>query len=279
MPLSDTEIEVQVPRSSDYLETIAKVKKVFEDIGKWDFRLVANVRNDKPAMDAVQSQCNSQDYFDLASKSVHNGEFPPPPVLNEAKSLGYTWYHLAPNVALDFGLAPESPGKSSGVKFLEQSKGCILQLNTSNSAEGPAAAAAMEYFLLCRNPPGLYYEVHTTWNWISDIQSDRTKDGISISFRLFLNGEFLFDELCSFETPMKRPQYAALLLDGRVFCSLDLDKDSKVRYPLPGYFSRSGADRISSYLSKPSLRLPFNATPIRETEVAPQIAQKLPPSS
>jgi SecD/SecF fusion protein len=285
-------------------EEVERIKALIAQVGSLEFRILANTRDDKDAIDAaekyfVEAQKDPKMKADLEALAL-SGKPPPPPMagpndpyFETATGIGrytYSWVELGKAERKIFGLdnaAAEDPSRSVVWKQVEEArnKGETYRLRDgagliySRAVINPRlpdedAKKRFEYFILTRDPEK---GKEVTGQYLASAFPEQGSSlQLEVGFRFNSEGGRLFHDLTLKNAPEGKSEGAfrrhlAVILDGVVESAPTLNAVISESGVIQGSFTKKEVDRLVAILKAGALPASLNRAPVSETTMGPTL--------
>lgn len=305
-PVDPNRLEISIPRAGNHTERIEEVKSLLLQIGHLEFRILANIEDDREAIAAARSYIGAQSDLNLSEEErakrknelellAERGKPPPvPPGPVEGNyetrqgKFRYSWVEV-----------DRSERKSLGLDNVSERTGQLWEQVAAARARGEAFVLAdhgqtlvysrpctsmqlspedrktkgYDYFLLTReNEPGK----EVTSAFLKDVSSykDRTQQP-AVNFRFNKEGGSRFYDLTSANVPTGGEgnrffRLLAILLDGQIMSAPRLNEAIRDSGQITGNFTEKQVDSLVSILRAGALPAPLKPLPVSESTVEPK---------
>jgi SecD/SecF fusion protein len=291
-------------------EEIQNVKEKIAQVGLLEFRILANERDDKEAIDAAKKYLaetakNPQMRADL-EKRAKAGQPPPPPPPPSPEGfktkLGdytYSWIELGRQERFALGLdnaAETNPARSSFWKQVAQAreKGETVQLPTLGESvlysrkcmtiglSDTDRDKKYEYFVLTRDPerdpadPGRRKDI--TGDYLTNATETTDQRGqLAVGFHFNQRGGALFYELTSKNVPSKATdtfhRHLAIVLDHQIVSAPRLNDPISTDGIISGRFTKAEVDRLVGILRAGALPATLKPQPVSENTMGATLGE------
>ncbi len=287
-------------------EEVQRIKELISQVGSLEFRILANTRDDKDAIDAaekyfVDAQKDPKTKAELEALAV-SGKPPPPPMasptdpyFDTASGIGrysYSWVEIGKAERKAYGLdnaAADDPERAAFWKTVEQArnKGEAflmrdgMALIYSRPVMNPRlpdkdANKKYEYFILTRDPEkgkevtGLYLA--------SAFPEQSSTLQLEVGFRFNAEGGRRFHDLTLKNAPEGKSEGAfkrhlAVILDGVVESAPTLNAVISDSGVIQGSFTKEEVDRLVAILKAGALPASLKRAPVSETTMGPTLGE------
>lgn len=287
-------------------EEVERIKALIAQVGSLEFRILANTRDDKDAIDAaekffVEAQKDPKIKADLESLAL-SGKPPPPPMagpndpyFDTATDIGrytYSWVELGKAERKAFGLdnaSAEDPTRNAVWKMAEEArnKGETFRLRDgtglifSRPVINPRlpdedAKKKYEYFILTRDPEK---GKEVTGQFLdSAFPTQGSSLQLEVGFHFNSEGGRRFHDLTLKNAPEGKSEGAfkrhlAVILDGVVESAPSLNAVISESGVIQGSFTKKEVDRLVAILKAGALPASLNRAPVSETTMGPTLGE------
>jgi SecD/SecF fusion protein len=285
-------------------EEVQHIKELIAQVGKLEFRILANSTDDKEAIEAAKK------YFADAQKDPNTkrtlddlavaGKPPPPPlnaggspdfpVVNDSDAPhSYAWVELGRSERQSLGLNNKAANDPSPNSFWKQAAaardkgetlpvlgGCLLY---SRKVENPRlppdeADKKYEYFILTREAEP---KKEITGDYLVDAYpTTGSTFQLEVAFRFNAEGGRLFHELTTKNAPSGSAEgafrrYLAVILDNKIESAPRLNAVISTDGVIEGRFTKDEVDRLAKVLKSGRLKASLKPLPVSENTIGPTL--------
>jgi SecD/SecF fusion protein len=302
-PLEDTRIEISIPRAtSNHSQEVQQVKDLLSLMGKLEFRILANMRDDRLAIEAAQryfqNKQNSPQIKAELESLARKGKPPPPPdgkftvhLRDYDGKYSYKWVELGRQYRQSLNLynpidredpsplwqeAAQARAKDEALLILGIN--LLYSRNVANPSRLPAKDRdkTFEYFLLTRNPEDRSKEVTGDFLASAHEMLDQSKQ-FSVGFHFNREGGNRFRHLTSINVPEKEGEDApefkrqlAIILDDQIVSAPTLNGVISTDAVIEGNFTAQEVERLANILRSGALPATLKPQPVSEISVESQ---------
>lgn len=287
-------------------EEVERIKALIAQVGSLEFRILANTRDDKDAIEAaekyfVEAQKDPKIKADLEALAL-SGKPPPPPMagpndpyFDTATDIGkysYSWVELGKaerRVFLLDNASAEDPARSVVWKQVEEArnKGETYRLRDgtgliySRAVINPRlpdedAKKKFEYFILTRDPEK---GKEVTGQFLdSAFPTQGSSLQLEVGFHFNTEGGRRFHDLTSKNAPEGKSEGAfkrhlAVILDGVVESAPSLNAVISESGVIQGSFTKKEVDRLVAILKAGALPASLKRAPVSESTMGPTLGE------
>jgi preprotein translocase subunit SecD len=298
-PVGATRIEIAIPwLGKDHDSVISAIKNLVSTVGRLEFRMVANAKNDGQTFEAARQ------YFATAvsdtkrkqetEQAAMKGRPPPAPDAGNAKSFetplgrfSYSWVELGaserktcnldnaaekdPKRQEDWSIAARA--RQTGEAVLLDDLGLIYSRDCQDQRlpEETRSSKKYEYFVLCRDPEKKKEITGAFLNSAKAVSDERGQKAVALRFTA--EGGELLHELTSKNLPSgDRSGYSprlAIILDGQVMVTPRLRSAIGRDVMITGTFTAAQADQLVQVLRAGALPVALKPLPVKEVTFQP----------
>jgi SecD/SecF fusion protein len=279
-------------------EEVQHIKELVAQVGKLEFRILANRTDDQEAIEAAtkyfaDAKSNEERKSSLANLIVA-GKPPPPPVgpngdhtflaANDGQRHTYSWVELGKAERHYYGLnnkAEDGPrwraaaaAREKGETYLMDDN-LLLYSRDTNSSLNPRLSAdeadkKVEYFFLTRDPlPG--HEVTGDYVDRSFPDSNKNGTGLVVGFQFKPAGARLFEELTRENAPERGEsgfhRNLAVVLDEKIESAPRINAIISDRGVIEGDFKKEDVDRLVKVFNAGRLKASLKQQPVSESTI------------
>lgn len=302
--LRPTRIEITIPRTEGHDEQVRQVKALASQTGLLEFRILANPRDDKDAIETAEAYLAGAATEEKVRKELDDratrGQPPPPPVSKDGlvsiqgHIFTYTWLEVSPGELRKLHLLDDDREDERS----KEMKASLIAARQKGEAVRLASAELLLYSRPCRNRK-LTEEERTRkkYDWFV-LGRDPERDLITgeskaitgayierarvaenargepaLSFQFNARGGELFYELTKQNKPDPGEDFfkrkLAIVLDGRIVSAPSLHQPIRDSAEIGGGFTHREVENLAIMLRAGSLPARLKPTPIEERSVEP----------
>jgi preprotein translocase subunit SecD len=288
-PLDGDQMKIRIPRSRHHSDRVAQCKELLIQVGKLEFRIVANKMDDADAIEAAeQAILAAQSHDDVRAELdalALKGKPPPSPrpIKGDAFASGhtYSWFELsrAERMSLDLSEKPEgrrnqdlwnqlAEARKAGRAHIVERIGLIFSRESRRGAKDKS----VEFFVLCRDPKQDSRVTGADLEKADPITSGSGRPAVGFRFTTAAGDRFY--ELTSKNVPTgdgEERQYRllAIILDGQIMSAPRLNAAIRRDGVIEGQFTQQEVDNLCQILRAGALPATLRPVPISETAVGP----------
>jgi preprotein translocase subunit SecD len=303
-PVGENRIEIAIPwLRKDHDSVISAIKNLVSTVGRLEFRIVANEKNDGQVFEAARQ------YFATAvsdtkrrneiEEAAMKGRPPLAPVAGHSNAsetlLGrftYAWVVLGTSERHTHNLdnaAENDPkrkevwskvalARQKGKPILLDDLGLIYSRDCQDQRmpEKQRESKKYEYFVLCRDPEKKKEITGALINSAKAVSDD--KRPMAVALRFNAEGGELLHELTSKNLPSghhgEAPPRLAIILDGQIMIAPQLRSAIRRDVMITGTFTKAQADDLVKILRSGALPVALKPLPVREVTFQPTDAAR-----